>query len=159
MRLLAVAVVLLAGCDVFDPCAGPEYLSFAVVRHGMLEDGSPTLGSTAPLWGATETMKVTDGVDVIFAEQDALSPDVLELYAADGTRVDFVGDDRFVPTNGEGCAHNERHYVLDTLAAGDYTLVHRRRNGTGDPLNCVDLDCPWTTFEGDQALTLTLEIR
>lgn len=159
MRFLCAAAFMLAGCDILDPCAGPEYLSFAVVRHGMLPNGSPTLGSTAPRWGATETMKSSDEVEVVFAEHDALSPDVLELYAADGTRVTFAGDDTFVPTNTEACAHNERHYALDTLAAGDYLLVHRRTNGTGDPLNCLDLDCPWTTFDGDQAVTLTLSIR
>ncbi len=65
----------------------------------------------------------------------------------------------FVPTNGEGCAHEERHYGLDVLPVGDYTLVHRRENGTGDPLNCVEPDCPWTTFGGSQAVTLTLAIR
>jgi hypothetical protein len=73
--------------------------------------------------------------------------------------VTFAGDDRFVPTNTEACAHNERHYALDTLMPGDYLLVHRRDNGTGDPLNCLDLDCPWTVFDGAQAVTLTLAIR
>ncbi len=159
MRYLCVAVLVLAGCDLFDPCAGPEYLNFAVVRHGMLPDGAATLGSTAPRWGATEMMKSADEVDVVFAEHHALLPDVLELYAADGTRVTFAGDDSFVPTNAEACAHNERHYALDMLVVGDYLLVHRRKNGTGDPLNCLDLECPWTTFDGDQAVTLTLAIR
>jgi hypothetical protein len=154
-----VGVVFLAGCDLFDPCAGPEYLNFAVVRHGMLPGGSPTFGSTAPLWGATEMMKPSDELQILFATQDELQPNVLELYAMDGASVTLVGEDMFVPTNGEGCAHNERHYALETLAAGDYTLVHRRKNGTGDPMNCVDLDCPWTIFDGDEAVTLTLSIR
>ena len=102
---------------------------------------------------------LADEVEIVFADHHVLSPDVLELYAADGTRVAFSGVDSFVPTNAEACAHNERHYALDPLALGDYLLVHRRKNGTGDPLNCIDLDCPWTTYEGDQAVTLTLAIR
>jgi hypothetical protein len=69
------------------------------------------------------------------------------------------GVDQFVPTNTEGCAHNARHYALSALAPGEYTLVHRRKNGTGDPLNCIDLDCPWTTFDGDQAVMLTLGVQ
>lgn len=159
MRIACTALLLLAGCDLFDPCSGPEYLSFSVVRNGMLPGGSPTFSSTAPRWGESETMSSSDELAISFTEHDVLPPDVLELYAAAGTRVTLAGEDRFVPTNGEGCAHDERWYALDSLAIGDYTLVHRRANGTGDPLNCVDPDCPWTTFDGDEALTLTLAIR
>ncbi len=159
MRFIFAAVFLLAGCDALDPDNGSEFLNFAVVRHGVLQDGSPALGSDAPRWGATETMKPSDEVEVVFSQHDALSPIVLELYAADGTSLTFVGEDKFVPTNDEAQAHNERSYALDMLATGDYLLVHRRNNGTGDPLNCLDLDCPWTRFDGDQAVTLTLAIR
>ncbi|MCA1570418.1 MAG: hypothetical protein LC798_08910 [Chloroflexi bacterium] len=72
---------------------------------------------------------------IFFPDHESLSPNVLELYAQDGPRLTFVGQDMFVPTNDEDCAHNERHYALNTLAVGNYTLVHRRKNGTGDPLN------------------------
>ncbi len=159
MRIVYAAVLLLAGCDFLDPCSGPEYLSFAIVRHGALPDGSPTLSSTAPRWGETETVTLTDEVQITFPQHDVLAPDALELYGADGTRVAFAGEDRFVPTNTEGCAHDERWYALGALAIGDYTLVHRRHEGTGDPLNCAEPDCPWTTFAGDEAVTLTLAIR
>jgi hypothetical protein len=156
----AVAIVtLLAGCDLLDPCAGPEYLEFAVVRHGMLPNGSPTLGSTAPLWGASETLKPSDEIQIISPEGDALPLDVLELVDSNETSVAFHGEDMFVPTNSEACDHNERHYALESVTVGDYTLIHRRENGTGDPLNCIDLDCPWTTFDGSQAVTLTISIR
>lgn len=162
MRRLAWLVLScsLASCSFLDPCAGPEYLNFAVVRHGMLPGGTPTTGSTAPLWGATEAMNAaSDELAIVFSEHDTLSPDVLELFAVDGTRVALAGEDTFVPTNTESCDHNERHYALTALPTADYTLVHRRKNGTGDPLNCIDLACPWTTFEGEHALTLTLAIR
>jgi len=36
-----------------------------------------------------------------------------------------------------------------------YEVVHRRRTGTGDPINCLD-ECPWTTYDGDEALVMTL---
>ncbi len=159
MRLVCAGVLLLAGCDLFDPCAGPEHLSFAVVHRGILPDGTSTVGAQAPRWGATETMKPSDTIEIIFPEQDALPSDVLELYGADGARLAFAADDLFVPTDVEACAHNERHFALDALTAGDYTLVHRRKNGTGDPLNCGDAGCPWTMFDGDEAVTLTLAIR
>jgi hypothetical protein len=154
MRFLVFLVAtlpLLSGCELLA-CSGPDYLSFALVRNG----GNY---STAPQWGANETMTLTDEIQILFEEDETLPLDVLELVASDGTTVAFAGVDMFVPTNTEGCAHDERHYALDTLAIGDYTLVHRRANGTGDPLNCIDPDCPWTTFDGSQAVTLTLAIR
>ena len=150
--LLPLAV---QGCD---PCAGPHYLNVGVDRHGTLPDGTPTFESQAPAWSAREDMKTSDELEIIFEKDATLPVDALELYAA-GTRVPFAGIDSFVPTNHDACAHNERHYALSALATGEYTLVHRRKNGTGDPLNCVDLDCPWTTFDGDQALTLTLALQ
>lgn len=160
MRILyALLPVLLAGCDFLDPCAGPDYLSFSVVRHGMLPSGSPTYAATAPLWGESETMSPTDEIETIYEENASLPSNVLELVDSSGTTIAFSGEDSFVPTNAEACDHNERHYALSTLAVGDYMLVHRKENGTGDPLNCVDLDCPWTVFDGSQAVTLTLAIR
>jgi hypothetical protein len=159
MRIICAVLLLLAACDFLDPCSGPEYLNFAIVRHGMLSGGSPTLSSTAPRWGETESMTPMDEISLVFPQDDVLPPDALELYAPDGTRVTLASEDIFVPTNGEGCAHDERWYSLASLALGDYTLVHRQRNGTGDPLNCAEPDCPWTTFDGDQAVTLTLSIR
>lgn len=147
--------LVVQGCD---PCAGPHYLNIDFVQHGALPDGTPTEESQAGLWGARVDMKTSDELQIIFRKDASLPADVLELYAAD-TRVMFSGVDQFVPTNTEGCAHNERHYALSALAPGEYTLVHRRKNGTGDPLNCLDLDCPWTTFDGDQAVTLTLAVQ
>ena len=123
----------------------------------MLPDGTPTSGSSAPSWGAMETMKPSDEIMVAFEEGTSLSVNVLELYAATDERVTFAGDNQYVPGDGEGCAHNERHYALASLAPGSYTLVHRRKHGTGDPLNCVG-ECPWTTFDGDEALTIALTI-
>ncbi len=159
MRLLLALLPVLAGCDLFDPCAGPDYVNFSVVRHGMLPNGSPTYASTAPLWGASETMAPTDEIEIIYEEDASLPADVLELVDANGATIAFSGEDSFVPTNGEACDHNERHYSLASLAVGDYTLVHRKKNGTGDPLNCIDPDCPWTVFDGSTAVTLTLAIR
>lgn len=147
--------LVVQGCD---PCAGPHYLNVDFVRYGALPDGTPTEESQAGLWGAREDMKTSDEVEIIFQKDATLPAGALELYAGD-TRVMFASVDQFVPTNTEACAHNERHYALSALAPGEYTLVHRRKNGTGDPLNCLDLDCPWTTFDGDQALTLTLGVQ
>lgn len=161
MRMLhtfAALLPLCAGCDVFDPCAGPDYVNFGIVRYSTLPGGSQGVGISAPLWGASETMAPTDEIEIIFPEGATLPPAVLELVDDSGSRVTFAGTDMFVPTNTEACAHEERHYTLDSLAVGDYTLVHRRENGTGDPLNCIDA-CPWITFDGSQAVTLALAIR
>ena len=46
-------------------------------------------------------------------------------------------------------------YDLTPLDPGTYTVVHRRAHGTGDRLNCID-ECPWTTFDGEEALLMTL---
>jgi hypothetical protein len=149
-------VILHTACD---PCAGPSYLTFALEHHGMLSDGTPTFGSNAPRWGSIERASVSDGFLVLFGQYETLAPDVLELYDASSRRVTFVGQDMFVPTDVEGCAHNERQYTFAALQPGDYLLVHRRKNGTGHPLNCIEPGCPWTTYAGDEAVTLTLAIR
>lgn len=142
----ALLCLALTGC-----CMGPDYLSFALVRE--------RTGSNAPVWGSVETIETTDRIEINFPTDARLSADVLELYDAQSTRVAFSGTDRHVPTNDEACDHNERHYLLDSLAPGPYQLVHRRKRGTGDPLNCLDPDCPWTTFDGDEAVTLTLVVE
>ena len=134
-------------------------MNFGVTRHGMLPDGTPTSSRDGLRWSETLTVKPTDEIEIIYPTNDELPGNTLELYAANDASVAFVGEDTFVPTNHDACEHNERHYALSTVASGDYLLVHRRKNGTGDPLNCIDLDCPWTTFRGDQAVTLTLSIR
>lgn len=81
----------------------------------MLPNESPTYGSTAPSWGASETMKPSDEIVIIVSESNALPLDVLELVDSGGTPIAFSGVDMFVPSNGEACAHEERHYALDVL--------------------------------------------
>jgi hypothetical protein len=142
----------LTGC-----CAGPDYLTFSLVRHS-----GPSLeytGSTAPRWGQLETMKSTDSIEILFPTEASLGADVLELYDQASTRVAFIGTDRLVPTDADGCEHNERVYLLDMLAPRQHTLVHRRKNGTGDPLNCDEPHCPWTSYDGDEAVTLSLVLE
>jgi hypothetical protein len=157
MRLACLAVLLLSGC----PCGGfgsPDYLSFGVARYSVGPKGEQYAGIGAPLWGETEMMSAaTDEIQIVFSHHERLLPDVVEVWSG-MTRHDFAGEDSFVPENTEGCDHNERHYALSQLAVGDYTLVHRRAKGTGDPLNCGG-ECPWTRFDGDEAVTLTLAVR
>ncbi len=158
MRLACLALAALSGCSFLDPCAGPDYMSFGVARYSYGPQGEQYAGITAPVWGGTELMSAaTDEIEILFEEEKTLRADVLEVWAGT-TRYDFAGEDSFVPTNTEGCDHNERHYPLAQLPAGDYTLVHRPAKGTGDPLNCGG-ECPWTTFDGDAAVTLTLAVR
>jgi len=158
MRLLCLALALCSGCSFLDPCAGPDYVSFGIARYSFGPQGQQYSGITAPLWGETEMMSAaTDEVQIVTSPDRTLRADVLEVWS--GTmRYDFAGEDMFVPTNTESCDHDERHYVLSQLAPGDYTLVHRRAKGTGDPLNCGG-ECPWTTFDGESAVTLTLAVR
>lgn len=159
MRLAWLALLASSGCSFLDPCAGPDYVSFGVARYSLGPNGEMYAGITSPRWSETETMNAaSDAIEILFEEQHTLPADVLEVWAGT-TRYDFAGEDSFVPTNTEGCDHNERHYPLMQLAPGDYTLVHRRSKGTGDPLNCGDGGCPWTTFDGDAAVTLTLAVR
>jgi hypothetical protein len=151
--LLWFAIVVgLSGC-----CGGPEHLTFALVRYGRTPGGLLTISENAPRWGTVETMKMSDEIKIVFGEDSTLPDDVLELYAGD-QRVALPSEDRFVPTGDEACAHNEREYSLLGLASGEYTLVHRRRSGTGAPLNC-GVECPWTTFDGDEAVVLMLVIE
>lgn len=155
-----LALTGLIGSSAVAGCCGgggPDSLSIHLDRHSTFPDGTPAFGSDAPRWGDAATLDTGDNIRILFEQDAELHGDVLELYAADGSRVPLPGDDSFAPTDNESCAHNERVYSLKMVEPGDYTLVHRRRNGTGDDLNCGG-ECPWTTFDGDEALVLALTI-
>jgi len=116
---LALTWMIASASAVGGCCGGgPDFMSVHLDRYSLFPDGSPAFGSDAPHWGDAATLDTNDGIRILFGQDAELSDDVLELYAADGSRVALPGDDSFAPTDDEACAHNERIYWLKMLEPG-----------------------------------------
>jgi hypothetical protein len=143
-RLLVAAILAaMSGC-----CGGtsPDYLTFEIT-------------GTTPRWGETMTAMGIVSMTAEYTRGKTLQGEPLELYQ-DDLRVD-VPETTVERDNStvDGCGFSTViTYDVSALAAGSYQLVHRRSAGTGDALNCIG-DCPWTTFDGDAALVLTLDLQ
>lgn len=150
---LPAAALLLAGC-----CAGETHLNFGLREYVDIPDHGTGIGETAPRWGASAALHSRDELIVTTDLDTELHPDVLELFDAAGAPVELACKtvDVREPDTGS-CPHRARTCSLATLAPGDYTLVHRERFGTGQPINCGG-DCPFVDFQGEPALVLTLMI-
>jgi len=149
MLLRAVVALLgvffLPGCDGLGCLGGSSGVSFMMERRD--------IGSDAPHWSTAQIMTTVDQISVI--SKDQISDAALELFQND-VSVPLQGSDEHVPTDQESCAHEERHFPLSMLAPGDFQVVHRRKHG--EVANCGGT-CPWTSFNGDEALVLTLDVR
>jgi hypothetical protein len=140
-----LGLFFLSGCNELGCLGGSGGVSFIMERVGV--------GSDAPRWGTAQIMKTADQISVISKHE--IADAVLELFH-DEVSLALQGSDEHVPTDHESCEHEERHFPLSMLAPGDYRLVHRRQNG--EVANCGGA-CPWTRFDGDDALVLTMDVR
>ena len=137
----AAACLFVMGC-----CSGPSFLSFGIGDAG--SSLSLNWGERGPAQGSLITMDYDEG--------RSLAGEPLEFYF-DGSPVEVPVTMAFRDNstlNGCGFSHT-RTYDLSRLPPGDYTVVHRRASGTGDPVNCVE--CPWEDFEGEEALVMVME--
>jgi hypothetical protein len=95
-----------------------------------------------------------------FGQGEPPQGDVFELFL-DAARVPLIVTEipwSANPDTTGACPHDEQSYEPEEpLEPGFYTLVHRRRSGTGRPINCLNA-CPWTEIEGEPALELTLDV-
>ncbi len=142
--VLAALVAGLGGCCV----GGPDHLVLHA-EGGPPDWGGVTVASPEPVFRAT------------FDEGDSPAGPLFELYDGSSTpvvlAVDPVPWDENPDQDG-ACPHTEQLATVSApLVPGDYVLVHRRANGTGDPPSC-DGACPWTLFEGEEALVSTLRV-
>lgn len=147
LRIAAIGLALLAiaGC-----CAGgTDYLTLSV---------GEVRANTTIRWG--ETMRMTDPTfDAAWPRAEDARGEPLEFYVGD-ERVD-VPTERFEVDNqmNNGCGWSDHvEYRLGALGPGTYTVVHRRASGTGDRVSCSG-GCPWTTFDGDEALIVTMVVE
>ena len=147
LRIAAIGLALLAiaGC-----CAGgTDYLTLSV---------GEVRANTTIRWG--ETMQMTDPTfDAAWPRAKDARGEPLEFYVGD-ERVD-VPTERFEVDNqmNNGCGWSDHvEYRLGALGPGTYTVVHRRASGTGDRVSCSG-GCPWTTFDGDEALIVTMVVE
>jgi hypothetical protein len=125
---------------------GPSALTFGIGESG--SSFSPNWGEQGPAQGSFFYVE--------YEESRSLAGEPLEFYL-DGVSVDVpvimaLRDNRTV--NGCGFSHTQI-YDMSRLPPGDYTVVHRRANGTGEQVNCVE--CPWEEFEGEEALVMVME--
>jgi len=126
-----------------------------------LTSGVPACGDEIYIaWN--EVNEIPDGFFLFVGKSDGGSEDepVLELFDASGTAVAFpftVVEDQMCAM---GCPRTTASYDVSGLPPGDYTLVHRRRFGSGDMLIVVPggASIPWSAWEGEQALVATLRI-
>ena len=146
MRILLIlfALIVIAGC-----CAGgSDYLTLSV---------GETRANTTIRWGGT--MQFTDPTfDASWPRAGDVRGEPLEFYE-DGERVD-VPAERFEVNNqlDNGCGWSDHiEYRLGAIGAGTYTVVHRRESGTGDRVSCGG-SCPWTEFDGSEALVVTVVV-
>lgn len=145
---------VLAATSVWGCCTDqePDYLTLGV-------------SGTTPRWGDTFEYSATE-LQASFDEGKELGGEVFEVYPGDLRTMPVdpipqpvelasteVVRDR---SQDNGCGIGvDVTYDLTPLERGTYTVVHRRANGTGDRLNCLE-KCPWTTFDGEEALVMTL---
>lgn len=142
--LLVLLAAAPLGCCVGDDA----YLTFGIGSRG---------GSTTPRWG--EAMEWFEPhLTVSFPAGRTPGGEPLEVYLGD-VRVDVASSTTEVDNSAHnGCGVSTHvDYALESLPAGEYTLVHRRAHGTGDPINCLE-ECPWTTFAEETALVMTLVV-
>jgi hypothetical protein len=145
-----IALLLLAsGC-----CTGADgYLTFG------LGAGS---GTSSPAWGSTVTFRAAQRptVSATWRPEHPLAGAPVEVFVEGSLApVALACDERRINNaTREGCGFSDEVTCpLGALPPGRYALVHRRAHGNGDALNCGDA-CPWTTFQGEAALRLTLVI-
>jgi hypothetical protein len=151
MKLLLIAC--LAVPHVACVCGHSEHLALGIGASG-------AAGITTPLWGETMSAAARPVFTATFAENEVLPGPAFELFLGTTpipltiTEIPFAAN----PNKDGSCPHHEQTYdVVDALGTGSYTLVHRGRIAAGHVLNCLG-ECPWTTFEGERALVLTLEV-
>lgn len=143
-----IACVASAGLFVMGCCTGPDFLNLLI--------SSAPGSSTSPNWGESGPAQGTLFI-VSYEEDSSLAGEPLEFFL-DGAPVDVpvimeLRDNK--PLNGCGFS-NVHTYDMSLLPPGDYTVVHRRANGTGDTVTCRN-ECPWEDFEGEEALVMVME--
>ena len=147
-------VAFLAGVAVSACCTGggPDYLTLGI-------------SGTTPRWGETFEYAALE-LTASFDEGKQLGGEVFEVYAGDlrtmpvdpvPPPLELMSTEVVRDRNqDDGCGVGvDVTYDLTSLEPGTYTVVHRRANGTGDRINCTD-ECPWTSFDGEEALVMTL---
>jgi hypothetical protein len=119
------------------------------------------MNTAVPRWNEVMIAPPEPVFEASFAEGDWPRGPVFELYDALDEAIELVEtripwDDN--PDKENSCSHSALTVTVTApLAPGDYLLVHRRANGNGDEPQCNGA-CPWTEFDGEEALILTLRV-
>jgi hypothetical protein len=155
-RGLALLGFLVAGGSCC--CEGPPILSIWLTpTSDWSEPDSGQCDWRTILWNGVTTAEVGDSVAVIYQDSDdeAYIRTTIELYQGT-TRLPLVEQTAWDHSCDMGCPSPRMLYRLD-VPAGEYTLVHRARTGTGKPVHTPGVvGDPWTEYDGERALVTTL---
>ena len=151
MRCLIPALILAASAVGGCCLGGDDYLTLGL---------GPGASRSSPAWGGTEAYAVRERpmIEADSRPERPLAGAPFECFADDGaTAVPLTCVTRRIDNaSRNGCGFSDQVTCdLSVLPPGRYEIVHRRARGNGDPLNCAGA-CPWTTFQGEAALRLTL---
>jgi hypothetical protein len=129
-------------------CVGPGFLTLHI-------DGN------TPRWDETMDVSPQPQLTAHYGDDEQPAGPIFEIYDSAAQPVTLsvqVIPWAENPEQDGSCPHTEEETtVAAPLPPGDYTLVHRRANGTGRELACTG-DCPSTTFDGEKALVVTLRV-
>ena len=155
-RLAVVGLLLFGGSCCCDE--GPSLLSIYVTpTRDWAEPDSEDCDWRLLQWNGTTTAEVGESIAVIYQNSDdeAYVRTTVELYQGT-TRLPLVEVTSWDHSCGMGCPSPRMLYLLD-VPAGEYTLVHRARTGTGKPVHTPGVvGDPWTEYDGERALVTTL---
>lgn len=149
----AVACATLSGC-----CSGPTSLLIELQLPSYLSPKSSVFSATLGLDPITLPPDFT--VTMIHDEDRSPDSDAIELYQEDKPIALQRESGTTSRGNGGTCPFGATWFHATGLKPGQYTLVHRKSRGTGDPVRVADVSEPgWSTFEGEEALVWSLEVK
>jgi hypothetical protein len=136
-------------------CSGPS--NFLTIGIG------GNTWTTTPNWGGTIELSIADGAKASVSRPlgRELGGEALE-FETEGTLepISVPSSELRVDNRKEnGCGESVIiTYDLSVLEVGSYRMIHRRENGTSDPLNCLE-ECPWVLVDGEEMLISIVHIK
>jgi hypothetical protein len=109
--------------------------------------------------GPVEYTPESFAITFIYGDRESLPEGAAELYRGEEqiplqAYTQYVG--RGEAEFGGNCEHNQTRFTsFEPLEPGEYIFVHRKKRGTGNPINCSP---EWEQFDGSQAYVVPIEI-
>jgi len=143
-------------------CAqGPDIFTIWTAQYSSWSDPISTGCNWGTItWGGTTEVVAGSSILTIYQgdDDDRMRADVIEVWDGN-TAMNLATETDMDHSCQTGCPSPRTLYRLD-LPPGTYTLVHRRSRGTGKAVHTPGAasEDPWTTFDGEPALTSELVV-